>query len=77
MKSWRHQYFVDANICDVFCMAGRYNKPVQCGRESAHKSRAASGNGTLGDCMWKDQHLLGDVGDYQQGLGEVSNCGLC
>ncbi len=58
-------------------MAGRYNKPVQCGRESAHKSRAASGNGTLGDCMWRDQHLLGDVGDHQQGLGEVSSCGLC
>jgi hypothetical protein len=47
------QYFVDANIFDIFCMAGQYNKPVQCGRESAH-SRAASGNGTLGDCMWRD-----------------------
>ena len=28
-------------------MAGQYNKPVQCGRESAHKSRATSGNSTL------------------------------
>jgi hypothetical protein len=28
------------------------NKLVQCGRESAHKSRVASGNSTLGDCMW-------------------------
>ncbi len=73
----RRQYFVDANIYDVFSMADRYNKPVQCVRESAHKSRAASGNKTLGDCMWRDQHLLGDVGEHQRGLGEVSCCGLC
>ncbi len=52
----------------------RYNKPVQCGRESAHKSRATSGNSTLGDCMWRDQHLLGE---HQRGLGEGSCCGLC
>jgi hypothetical protein len=31
--------------------------PVQFGRESAHKSRAASGNTTLGDCIWTAQHL--------------------
>ncbi len=55
-------------------MAGRYNKPVQCGRESAHKSRATSSNSTLGDCMWRDQHLLGE---HQRGLGEVSCCRLC
>jgi hypothetical protein len=58
-------------------MAGRYNKPVQCGRESAHKSRAARGKATLGVCMRRTQHLLGDIGDLQQGLGEVSCCGLC
>ncbi len=58
-------------------MAGWYNKPVQCGRESAHKSRAARSNATLGDCMQRDQHHLGDVGDLQQGLGEVSSCELC
>ncbi len=28
------------------------NKPVLCGRESVHESRAASGNITLGDCTW-------------------------
>jgi hypothetical protein len=30
---------------------GRYNKPVQYGRESAYKSRAAGGNASLDDCM--------------------------
>ncbi len=33
------------------------NKPEQCRRESAHKNRVASGNSTLGDCMWRVQHL--------------------
>ncbi len=51
-------------------MVGWYNKPLQCGRESALKSRVARGNGTLGNCMWSDQHLLGDVGDHQRGLGK-------
>ncbi len=46
------------------------NTPAQCGRESAHISRAASGNITLGDCTWRAQHLQG--GEHQQGLGEVS-----
>jgi hypothetical protein len=49
-------------------MAGRYNKPVWYWRESAHKSRVR-GNVTLGDCMRGNQHLLGDVGDHQRGLG--------
>jgi hypothetical protein len=51
-------------------MVGWYNNPSQCGRESALKSRVARGNGTLGNCMWRDQHLLGDVGDHQRGLGK-------
>jgi hypothetical protein len=58
-------------------MAAWYNKLVQCVRESAHKNRAASGNTTLGDCMWRDQHCLGDGGEHQRGLEEVSCCGLC
>ncbi len=41
------------------------------------KSKAARDNSTLGDCKWRDQHLLGEVGDHQRGLGEVSCCGLC
>ncbi len=28
---------VGAKVLDIFSMAGRYNKPVQYGRESAHK----------------------------------------
>ncbi len=50
------------------------NKPVLCGRESAHESRAASGNITLGDCTWRAQRLPG--GEHQRGLGEVKCCGL-
>ncbi len=45
--------------------------------ESAHTNRAARSNATLGDCMQRDQHHLGDVGDLQRDLGEVSSCGLC
>jgi hypothetical protein len=37
-------------------MAGQYNKPVQCGREFAPKSRVPSRNSTLGNCMRRDQH---------------------
>ncbi len=58
-------------------MAGRYNKPVQYGRESAHKSRATGGNAILDDCMQREQHHQGVVGDLQQGLEEVSSSGLC
>ncbi len=64
-------------MCDVFRMAGQYNKPVQYGRESAHKSKASGGNTTLDDCMQREQHHQGDVRDLQRGLGEVSSCGLC
>jgi hypothetical protein len=53
------------------------NESVQCGKESAYKSRAASANSTLGDCTCKVQHLQQEVGEHQQGLGEVSCCGLC
>jgi hypothetical protein len=60
VKSWRAPIFCWHQYLWRFCMAGRYNKPVQCGRESTHKSRGARGKGTLGDCMWRDQHLLGD-----------------
>ena len=33
-----------AKVLDIFSMAGRYNKPEQYRRESAHKSRAEEGN---------------------------------
>ncbi len=47
-------------------MAGRYKKPVQCGRESTHKSRVARGNGMQEDCMRRNQHHLGDAGEHQR-----------
>jgi hypothetical protein len=49
--------------------------PVQCRRESAHKSRAASGNTTLGDCMRRGQHV--QEGEHQRDLEETSYGGLC
>ncbi len=64
-------------MCDVFSMAGRYNKLVQYERESAHKSGVAGGNATLDNCRQREQHHQGDVGDLQRGLGEVNSCGLC
>ena len=55
-----------AKVLDIFSMAGRYNKPVQYGRESAHKSRAGGGNASLDDCMHGEQpHHQGEVGDHQ------------
>jgi hypothetical protein len=39
-------------------MAGRYKQPVQYGRESAHKSKAAGAHFSLGDYMFQIQHQL-------------------
>jgi hypothetical protein len=33
-------------------VAGRYNKPIQYGRESAHKSRAQGNHSSLGVYMY-------------------------
>ncbi len=44
----------------------QHGRPVQYGRESTHKSRAARSNATLGDCMQRDQHHLGQVGDLSE-----------
>jgi hypothetical protein len=38
-------------------MVGRCNKPVQYGRESAHKSRAQGDPSSLGDYMNANQHI--------------------
>jgi hypothetical protein len=38
-------------------MGGRYNKLVQYGRESAHKSRAQGGLSSLDDYMNTNQHI--------------------
>ena len=65
---------VGAKVLDIFSMAGRYNKPVQCGRESAHVSRAERGNPSLDDYMHREHHHhQGEVGDLQRGLREVSS----
>jgi hypothetical protein len=71
------RHFVGAKICGVFSTAGWYNKPVQYGRESAHKRKAAGGNATLTTACKESNNHQGDVGDLQLGLGEVSSCGLC
>jgi hypothetical protein len=41
-------------------MAGQYNKPVQCRRESAHKSWAQGGLASLDIYMNANQHLFRD-----------------
>ncbi len=48
---------VYAKVLTILSMAGRYNKLVQYGRESAHKSRAQEGLASLDDCMNGNQHL--------------------
>ncbi len=73
VKSWRAPIFCRRQY--LWCFL--HGEPVQCVRDSAHKSRAAIGNNTLGDCTWRAQHLQREVGEYQRGLGKVSCCGLC
>jgi hypothetical protein len=59
----------DAKVLIIFSMAGRYNKPEQCGRESAHKSQAQGGLALLDVYMHGDQHYhQREVGDHQRGL---------
>jgi hypothetical protein len=60
---------VGAKILTIFSMGGRYNTPVQCGRESTHKSWAEGGKASLDVYMHREQHLYqGEVGDHQRGL---------
>ncbi len=44
-------------------MSGRYKQPVQYGRESAHKSRAAWAVFSLGVCMRERQHIYEDLNE--------------
>ncbi len=44
-----------------FGMSGWYKQPVQYGRESAHKSRAAWAVFSLGVCMRERQHIYEDL----------------
>ncbi len=41
----------------ILSVAGRYNKPVQYGRESIHKSRAQGNHSSLGVYMYTIQHI--------------------
>ncbi len=49
---------VDAKVLTILRMAGRYNKPIQYGRESAHKSWAQGGLASLDIYMNGNQHLI-------------------
>ncbi len=44
-------------------MPGRYKQPVQYGRDSAHKSRAAWAVFSLGVCMRERQHIYEDLNE--------------
>ncbi len=46
-----------------FSMSGRYKQPVQYGRESTHKSRAAWAVLSLGVCMRERQHIYEDLNE--------------
>ncbi len=69
---------VDAKVLTILSMAGRYNKPVQYGRESTHKSLTQGGLVSLYIYMYGHQHFhQGEVLDHQRGLREVSSCTFC
>ena len=46
-----------------FGMSGRYEQPVQYGRDSAHNSRAAWARSSLGVCMRERQHIYEDLNE--------------
>jgi hypothetical protein len=51
-------------------MSGRYKQPVQYGRDSAHKSRAAWAMLSLGVCMRERQHMYEDLNEsFSANLG--------
>ncbi len=53
-----------------FGMSGRYKQPVQYGRDSAHKSRAAWAMLSLGVCMRERQHMYEDLNEsFSANLG--------
>jgi hypothetical protein len=58
---------VDAKVLTILSMAAWYNKPVQYGRESTHKSLAQEGLASLDIYMYGQQHFhQGEVRDHQQ-----------
>ncbi|MFN9910432.1 MAG: hypothetical protein ACK56F_30690 [bacterium] len=61
----------------ILSMAGRYKQPVQYGRESAHKSRAARAPSSLGDYMRDSSHQRGGERAHHRDQGEVSSWRFC
>jgi hypothetical protein len=51
------------DCCIYFGMSGRYKQPVQYGRDSAHKSRAAWVVFSLGVYMNERQHIYEDLNE--------------
>jgi hypothetical protein len=49
------------DFCVYFGMSVRYKQPVQYGRDTAHKSRAAWAVFSLGICMRERQHIYEDL----------------
>ncbi len=56
-------------------MAGQYEQPVQYGREYAHKSRVARAHPSLGDYMYKIQHINEEENVLISGTREKSAVG--
>jgi hypothetical protein len=56
-------------------MAGRYKQPVQYRRESAHKSWALGSHFSLGDYMFKIQHINEEENVLISGTRENSAVG--
>jgi hypothetical protein len=52
---------INFDFCVYFGMSGQYKQPVQYGRDSAHKSRAAWAVFSLGVCMRERQHIYEDL----------------
>jgi hypothetical protein len=56
-------------------MAGRFKQPVQYGRESAHKSRAARAPSSPGDYMLEIHHINEEENVLISGTREKSAVG--
>jgi hypothetical protein len=61
VKIYAAAYNLDFRI--HYDMSGRYKQPVQYGRDSAHKSRAAWALSSLGVCMRERQHIYEDLNE--------------
>ncbi len=54
---WKPDFWLPRGFGPFLGMGGRYKQPVQYGRESAHKSRAATAPSSLGDYMFEIHHI--------------------